>query len=167
MLPDDLLMNVETPARYIDHEWNACRKRHAEVRLRIALCYPDAYQVGMDHLGLLILYHLANELPGVSAERCFAPWPDAAEEMRRRGWPLATLETGTPLAECDLVGFTLQYELTYPTILEMLRLGRVPVRAAERSGAAPIVIAGGPGATNPEPLAPFIDLFCVGDGEEL
>ncbi len=166
-LPDDLLLGVQTPGRYINHEWNVRPKPDDQVRLRLALCYPDVYQVGMDHLGLLILYHVANQVEGVAAERCFAPWPDAAEAMRRRGLPLATLESGTPLAQCDVIGFTLQYELTYPTMLAMLDMGGVAVRSAERQGPEPVVIAGGPGATNPEPLAPFVDLFCLGDGEEL
>lgn len=165
MLPDDVLLRVETPARYVDAEVNAIVKPTARVRL--ALCYPDVYQVGMDHLGTLILYHVANSREEVAAERCFAPWPDCAQELRRLGRPLATLETYTPLRDCDLVGFTLQYELTYPTLLAMLDMGGIPVRAADRQGNEPIVIAGGPGATNPEPLAPFVDLFCIGDGEEL
>lgn len=165
MLPDDVLLQVETPARYVDSEINAVVKPSARVRL--VLCYPDVYQVGMDHLGTLILYHVANSREGVAAERCFAPWPDCAQELRRLGLPLTTLETRTPLRDCDLVGFTLQYELTYPTLLAMLDMGGIPVRAADRQGNEPIVIAGGPGATNPEPLAPFIDLFCIGDGEEL
>ncbi len=167
MLPDDVLLSVRTPARYIDGEWNARAAAPEDVRVRLALCYPDVYQVGMDHLGSLILYHVANLVEGVSAERCFAPWPDAAEELRRRGLPLPTLETRTPLGDCDLVGFTLQYELTYPTLLGMLELGGVPRRSADRRPGDPIVIAGGPGACNPEPLAPFVDLFCLGDGEEL
>jgi len=165
MLADDVLLHVETPGRYVDGEINAVAKPHAKVRL--ALCYPDVYQVGMDHLGTLILYHVANSREEVAAERCFAPWPDFARALRELGQPLATLETRTPLRDCDLVGFTLQYELTYPTLLAMLEMGGVPARATERRGSEPIVIAGGPGATNPEPLAPFVDLFCIGDGEEL
>ncbi|MCX7599932.1 MAG: TIGR03960 family B12-binding radical SAM protein [Armatimonadetes bacterium] len=165
MLPGDLLLRVETPARYVNGEINAAVKPHA--RVRIAFCYPDVYQVGMDHLGTLILYHVANSHEEVAVERCFAPWPDCAQQLRHLGLPLSTLETGTPLRDCDIVGFTLQYELTYPTLLAMLHMGGIPVRAAERRGSDPIVIAGGPGATNPEPLAPFIDLFCIGDGEEL
>jgi radical SAM family uncharacterized protein len=161
------MLRLVAPARYIGHEWNVRPKPPEQVRLRLALCYPDVYQVGMDHLGSLILYHVANSLPGVSAERCFAPWPDAAAELRKRGLLLTTLETQTPLRAMDLVGFTLQYELTYPTLLAMLELGGISVRSQARGPTEPLVIAGGPGATNPEPLAPFIDLFCLGDGEEL
>lgn len=166
MLPDDVLLGVRGPARYLNGEWNVSRPS-ADARIRLALCYPDVYQVGMGHLGSLILYHAASLIEGVSVERCYAPWPDAAEELRRLGLPLATLESHTPLRDCDLVGFTLQYELTYPTLLTMLSLGGIPRRSADRQPGAPLVIAGGPGAANPEPLASFIDLFCLGDGEEL
>jgi radical SAM family uncharacterized protein len=165
MLSDDVLLSVQAPARYVDHEVNAVHR--ADARLRLALCYPDVYNVGMDHLGSLILYHVANLVLGVAAERCYAPWPDAAAALRAAGLPLTTLESATPLRDCDLVGFTLQYELTYATLLAMLDLGDVALRSVDRAPSAPIVLAGGPGATNPEPLAPFIDLFCLGDGEEL
>jgi radical SAM family uncharacterized protein len=167
MLPNDVLLRMRIPARYVDGEWNVCHKPPEQIKVRMALCYPDVYQVGMDHLGSLILYHVANLVEGVSGERCFAPWPDAAEELRRRHLLLSTLETDTPLRDCDLVGFTLQYELTYATLLAMLEMGGVPMRSTDRRPSDPIVIAGGPGAANPEPLADFIDLFCIGDGEEL
>ena len=134
--------------------------------LRFALAFPDVYEVGMSHLGLRILYHILNEIEGVAAERVFAPWPDMEEQMRAAGVPLATLETATPLAECDIVGFTLQYELSYTNILNMLRLGGIPLLASDRAGSFPLIIAGGPCAYNPEPLAPFFDAVLLGDGEE-
>ncbi len=134
--------------------------------LRFALAFPDVYEVGMSHLGLKILYHVLNEVEGLAAERVFAPWPDMETQMRAAGVPLATLETATPLAECDIVGFTLQYELSYTNILSMLRLSGIPLLATDRSEPFPLIIAGGPCAYNPEPLAPFFDAVLLGDGEE-
>lgn len=158
------LLAVEKPARYMGGEMGSIRKETAD--LRIALAFPDVYEVGMSHLGLRILYHIINEIDGLAAERVFAPWPDMERQMEAEGAPLATLETATPLARCDIVGFTLQYELSYTNILNMLRLAGIPLLAAERGDAFPLVIAGGPCAFNPEPLAPFFDAVLLGDGEE-
>jgi len=166
MPPDDVLAEVERPARYIGGEWNQVRKATADVAVRFALCYPDVYEVGMSHLGSQILYDALNRQPGVACERAFHPWLDAAAALRARGLLLGTLETGAPLRDCDLVGITLQHELTYPGVLSLLSLGGVPTRAAERRAEHPFVIGGGPGAAAPEPLAPFFDAFVVGDGEE-
>lgn len=158
------LLNVEKPARYLGGEMGSLVKPKAE--LRIALAFPDVYEVGMSHLGLKILYRVLNDLEGVAAERVYAPWPDRAAQMAAEAAPLATLETATPLADCDLVGFTLQYELSCTNILTMLRQAGIPWRAAERGNDLPLVIAGGPGAYNPEPLAPFLDAVLLGDGEQ-
>ena len=158
------LLDVEKPARYLGGEMGSVVK--PEATLRIALAFPDVYEVGMSHLGLKILYRILNDLDGVAAERVYAPWPDMAALMAAEGTPFATLETATPLAACDLVGFTLQYELSCTNILTMLRQSGIPWRSAERGNGFPLVLAGGPGAYNPEPLAPFFDAILLGDGEE-
>jgi radical SAM family uncharacterized protein/radical SAM-linked protein len=158
------LLSVEKPARYMGGEMGSIRKDDAD--LRFALAFPDVYEVGMSHLGLKILYHVLNEVEGIAAERVFAPWPDMEGQMRAAGTPLATLETATPLAACDIVGFTLQYELSYSNILNMLRLSDIPLLAKDRGESFPLVIAGGPCAYNPEPLADFFDAILLGDGEE-
>lgn len=134
--------------------------------LRFALAFPDVYEVGMSHLGLRILYHVLNGADGIAAERVFAPWPDMEAQLSGSGTQLATLESDTPLAECDIIGFTLQYELSYTNIVNMLRLSGIPLLACERSDTFPLIIAGGPCAYNPEPLAPFLDAVLLGDGEE-
>lgn len=158
------LLAVEKPARYMGGEMGSIRKEAAD--LRFALAFPDVYEVGMSHLGLRILYHVLNEVTGIAAERVFAPWPDMETQMRASGTPLTTLETATPLADCDIIGFTLQYELSYTNILNMLRLGGIPLLACDRTETFPLIIAGGPCAYNPEPLAPFFDAVLLGDGEE-
>ncbi len=158
------LLSVEKPARYMGGEMGSIRKETAD--LRFALAFPDVYEVGMSHLGLRILYHVLNAVDGIAAERVFAPWPDMEAAMRAASLPLTTLETATPLGACDIVGFTLQYELSYTNILTMLRLGGIPLLATERDGSCPLIIAGGPCAYNPEPLAPFFDAVLLGDGEE-
>jgi len=159
-----LIERVERPSRYLGGEVNAIVKERAE--LRIALCFPDIYDLGMSHLGLKILYQILNQEAGIAAERCFAPWFDMRDLLRNEQVALPTLETCTPLAECDVVGFSLQYEMCAPTLLEMLDLGGIPIRSAARGEADPIVCAGGPCAFNPEPLSPFVDFFLIGDGEK-
>ena len=163
---DVLLSRVVKPARYTDGEWNAVHKEPRSVRARAALIYPDVYEVGMSHLGLQILYHVLNSHPDFAAERAFAPWPDMEAELRSRGLPLTSLESRTPLREFDLIGITLPYELTYANVLNVLDLGGVPIRAAERGEEDPIVVGGGPGAVSPEPMAEFFDAILVGEGEE-
>ncbi|MEI7816917.1 MAG: TIGR03960 family B12-binding radical SAM protein [Desulfuromonadales bacterium] len=158
------LLAVEKPARYMGGEMGSIRKDDAD--LRFALAFPDVYEVGMSHLGLKILYHILNEVEGIAAERVFAPWPDMEAQMRSAGVSLTTLETATPLASCDIIGFTLQYELSYTNILNMLLLSGMPLLASEREKPFPLVIAGGPCAYNPEPLALFFDAVLLGDGEE-
>ena len=157
------LSRIQRPSRYIDSEFNVIRK---EAPLRVALAFPDAYEVGMSHLGLKVLYHIINSLPFASAERVFHPWLDMEEAMRASDEPLRSLESGTPLGGFDVVGFSLQYELAYPSMLNMLDLGGLPVRSAERGPEHPLVIAGGPCTVNPMPIAPFVDAALVGDGEE-
>jgi len=158
------LLAVEKPARYMGGEMGSIRKDAAD--LRFALAFPDVYEVGMSHLGLRVLYHILNCVDGIAAERVFAPWPDMERQMEEAGDGLTTLETATPLAECDIIGFTLQYELSYTNILNMLRLAGIPLLASGRNDTFPLVIAGGPCAFNPEPLAPFFDAVLLGDGEE-
>jgi len=158
------LLAVEKPARYMGGEMGSIRKDVAD--LRIALAFPDVYEVGMSHLGLRILYHILNAVDGIAAERVYAPWPDREQQMRDTGERLTTLETATPLADCDVIGYTLQYELSYSNILNMLRLADIPLFASQRGDSFPLVIAGGPCAYNPEPLAPFFDAVLLGDGEE-
>lgn len=159
-----LLEKVERPARYVDHEWGAIVRRDADYR--VALVYPDLYEIGMANQALQILYGRLLTLPDVAAERVFLPWKDMTEALRAAELPLFTLETCTPVAECDLVGITLAYELTYSNILEALDLAGIPLRAVDRGDTDPLVIGGGPCAFNPEPMAPFFDAILVGDGEE-
>jgi radical SAM family uncharacterized protein/radical SAM-linked protein len=163
---DEILPTVEKPARYVGGEWNSVRKSLEEVHTRIALCFPDTYEIGMSHLGLKILYSLLNSREGWSAERVYAPWPDMEARLRERGLPLLSLESYTPLSEFDVVGFSLQYELTYTNVLTMLDLGGLPLRTRERALRDPLVIAGGPTVYSSEPIADFIDVFVIGDGEE-
>jgi radical SAM family uncharacterized protein len=157
---------VAKPCRYLNSEWNAVHKDHSTAKARFCLCYPDVYEVGMSHLGLKVLYHILNEHPDYVAERCFAPWPDMEAALRKAALPLASLESSTPLRAFDVVGFTLAYELTYTNLLTMLDLGGIPIKAGERTERDPIVIAGGPGAANPEPLADFLDAVVLGEAEE-
>ena len=163
---DKILHRVTRPARYTGGEWNSIIKDWAATPIRVALSYPDAYEVGMSNMALPILYGLLNGQPDVLAERVFAPWVDMAAAMRESDIPLFSLESKRPLAEFDIIGFSLGYELTYTNVLNMLDLAGIPVRAAERNDSHPLVIAGGSCALNPEPMADFIDVFVIGDGEE-
>lgn len=164
---DNILRRVQKPARYVGGEWNACVKDWAKTPLRVAFCFPDVYEVGMSYPGLQILYQLGNRREDVLWERVFAPWPDMEEELRKAGVPLFSLESKKALREFDIVAFTLQYELTATNILNMLDLGGIPLWASERKDGDPLVMAGGPCAFNPEPLAPFFDAFVLGEGEEV
>ncbi|HUN54090.1 MAG TPA: TIGR03960 family B12-binding radical SAM protein [Smithella sp.] len=162
---DELLPGAEKPSRYIGTEENAVRKDNAEVRFLLA--FPDTYEVGMSHLGLQILYSILNEIPYVEAQRCFAPWPDRERQLRERKMPLTSLESQMPAADFDIVGFSLQYELSYTNLLNMLDLGRIPLAHAHRKEEHPLIIAGGPCCFNPAPLVDFIDAFVIGEGEEV
>src|SRR5438309_9311681 len=161
-----LLPRVQTPAQYIGGELNSVVKDHRQVVGKVVLAFPDAYTLGMSHHGLQVLYTIMNNDPQWACERAFTPWPDFEAELRRHGLPLYGLETFTPLREFDLVGFSLQYEVCYTNLLTMLDLGGIPLHSKDRTLDHPLVIAGGPGAQNPEVLAPFVDLFIIGDGEE-
>ncbi len=163
---EDFLPLVQKPARYIDSEVNAVHKDPASVAVRACLFFPDTYEVGMSHLGIRILYDILNKRPDTACERVFSPWKDYEEKLRAAGRPLTSLESNTPLHAFDLVGISLQYELSYTNVVTGLELGRIPVLARDRSDAHPVVIAGGPCAVNPEPLADFIDVFFVGEAEE-
>jgi len=160
----DMLSAVKKPARYTGGEFGSIFKEDAEVR--IALAFPDVYEVGMSYLGFKILYHLVNKMEGIAAERVYAPWTDMEQLMRERKVVLTTLETHKALSECDLVGFTLQYELSYTNILNMLDLGGVTVLAGERREEEPFVVVGGPCVFNPEPLTDIFDFAILGEGEE-
>ncbi|HTU25651.1 MAG TPA: TIGR03960 family B12-binding radical SAM protein [Pirellulales bacterium] len=164
-LTSHILPRVQTPAQYLGGELNAVVKDHRQVRGRLCLAFPDAYTIGMSHHGLQVLYTLMNGDPDWACERAFAPWPDMESALRAAKLPLYSLETFTPLADFDVLGFTLQYEICSSNLLAMLDLGGIPLRSSERTMRDPLVIAGGPCAQNPEPLAPFIDVFVTGDGE--
>ena len=161
-----LLPRVQTPAQYIGGELNSVVKDHRCVRGKICLAFPDAYTLGMSHHGLQVLYTIMNNDPRWACERAFTPWVDFEALLREHRLPLYSLETFTPLREFDVVGFSLQYEVCYTNVLTMLDLGGIPLHAKDRAVDHPLVIAGGPGAQNPELLAPFVDLFVIGDGEE-
>ena len=162
-----ILPRVQKPARYTGGEYNAVIKDRAEVDLRYALCFPDTYEIGMSNLGYRILYGVMNEEPGVWCERSFAPWGDMEDEMRKAGLPLYALESGDPLDRFDIIGFSLGYEMAYSNVLNMLDLAGLPLRSADRPELAPLVVAGGTCCYDPEPLAPFMDLFVLGEGEEV
>ena len=164
---EQILPRVQKPARYVGGEWGSVTKDKNNVDLRFAFCFPDVYEVGMSHLGSRILYGLLHDQKNIWCERVFAPWIDMEDEMRRAGIPLYGLESGDPLSDFDIIGFTLQYELSFTNILNMLDLGGVPILAKDRPGLKNLVVAGGPCAYNPEPLCDFIDLFMIGDGEEI
>jgi radical SAM family uncharacterized protein/radical SAM-linked protein len=158
---------VGRPTRYLGGEINACRKTLNQAKLRFALVFPDAYEIGMSHLGMQVLYGLLNAQEGIVCERAFSPWFDMEALLRSQGIPLGTLESGTPLRAFDVIGFSLQYELCYTNCLNILSLAGIPLLAREREADMPIVIGGGPCAFNPEPLAAFFDAFCLGEGEEV
>jgi radical SAM family uncharacterized protein len=160
------LPRVATPAQYLGGEVNSVAKDHRHVRGKLCLCFPDAYTIGMSHHGLQVLYTLMNADPQWACERAFTPWLDFEAVLRQHNLPLYGLETFTPLREFDAVGFSLQYEVSYTNVLTMLDLGGIPHFNADRCVTDPLVLAGGPGAQNPELLAPFVDLFIIGDGEE-
>ena len=162
-----LLPHVQKPARYTGGELNSVVKDASKVKLRYAFCFPDSYEIGMSHLGMKILYSLVNERDDAWCERVFAPWVDMEEEMRKNHVPLFALESGDALDKFDLIGFTLQYELSYSNVLNMLDLGNIPLRSKDRTSLTPIVVGGGPCACNPEPLADFFDIFLPGEGEEV
>ncbi len=161
-----ILPRVQKPARYVGGEYNEIKKDKDSVELRVAFCFPDTYEIGMSNLGFRILYGIMNDMPGVWCERVFAPWGDMEEELRKAEIPLFALESGDPVGDFDVVAFSVGYEMAYPAILNMLDLSGIPLHAAERTELAPLVIAGGTAMYNAEPLADFIDLALIGEGEE-
>ncbi|NLT22999.1 MAG: DUF2344 domain-containing protein [Syntrophorhabdus sp.] len=163
----DIPRNILRPARYIGCEPNHVRKDPDDVTVRFALCYPDVYEIGMSYYGLFLLYEIANNVQGVWCERCFAPWADMEEHLRRSGTPLGTLESRTPLHAMDLIGFSLTYELNVTNVLNMLALGGVRIRAEERAEKDPIVIGGGPLMLNPKPYERFFDVIVAGEGDDI
>ena len=166
-ITDDILCKVEKPSRYVGGELNQVIKNPKDVNIRFAFCFPDVYEVGMSHLGTRILYHTINERKNTYCERVFAPWPDMETLMRKSDIKLFTLETKTPLDQFDMLGFTLQYEMSYTNILNMLDMSGITIRASERGEDEPIIMAGGPCAYNPEPLYDIVDFFEIGEGEEM
>ena len=164
-LSDDILMKIEKPARYIGHEVNAVIKDKSKVNVRFAMCFPDVYEIGMSHLGIQILYDLFNSMEDVWCERVYSPWLDLDEIMRKEQIPLFALESQDPIKEFDFLGITIQYEMCYTNILQVLDLSQIPLLATERGEDMPIVIGGGPCVYNPEPIADFFDLFYIGEGE--
>lgn len=164
---NNILYQVAKPARYTGGEWNSVVKDWGKTFIRIALSYPDLYEIGMSNMALPILYKLFNSQPDVLAERVYAPWGDMEAAMRTAGIPLFSLESKRPLKDFDIIGFSLGYELTYTNVLNMLHLAQIPVLASERNDSHPVIIAGGSCTLNPEPMADFIDFFIIGDGEEV
>ncbi|MFT7644015.1 MAG: radical SAM family uncharacterized protein [Pirellulaceae bacterium] len=160
-----VLTNVKMPAQYMGGELNIVRKDHRQVKGKLCLAFPDAYTIGMSHHGLQVLYSLMNGLEDWACERAFTPWPDMEQQLRDHNLPLYSLETFTPIVDFDVFGFTLQYEVCATNILTMLDLAGIPFRSEDRTMEHPLIIAGGPCAQNPEPFAPFIDVFVTGDGE--
>ena len=164
-LSDEILLSVQQPARYIGGEVNMCIKNPSQVDIRFAMCFPDVYEIGMSHLGMQILYDMFNRRDDVYCERVFSPWTDLDRLMRQEQIPLFALESQDPVKNFDFLGITIQYEMCYTNILQILDLSKIPLHGADRTDGDPIVIGGGPCAYNPEPLADFFDLFYIGEGE--
>ena len=164
-LSDEILMKIDKPARYIGNEQNSVKKDKDKIAIRFAMCFPDVYEIGMSHLGIQILYDMFNKMPDVWCERVYSPWPDLHRIMKEQQIPLFTLESQEPVRTMDFLGITLQYEMCYTNILQILDLSCIPLLASERSEDDPIVIGGGPCAYNPEPIADFFDFFYIGEGE--
>ena len=164
---EEVLPLVSKPARYLGNELNVIRKNHSLMKTKLVLAFPDVYEIGQSYTGFHILYHVVNRRPDVVAERTFAPWPDMERLMRQKAIPLFSLESATPLRDFDALGFTLQHELNYTNVLNMLDMAGIPLWAKQRGEQDPLVLGGGPCAFNPEPLADFFDAFVIGDGEEV
>ena len=162
-----ILPTVQKPARYTGGEYNEIIKNKEDVRVRVAFCFPDTYEIGMSNVGMRILYGAMNEMPGVWCERVFAPWADMEEAMKVNQLPLWALESQDPVKDFDMIAFTIGYEMCYTNILNMLKLADIPLRCADRHDLKNIVYAGGVCAFNPEPLADYIDFFALGEGEEI
>lgn len=166
-LTDEILLKIDKPARYIGGEINSIMKDRERVDIRFAMCFPDVYEIGMSHLGIQILYDMLNKFEDTWCERVYSPWMDLDEIMRKEQIPLFALESQDPVKEFDFLGITLQYEMCYTNILQVLDLSGIPIFAKERTWEDAIVIGGGPCVYNPEPVAPFFDLFYIGEGETM
>ena len=164
-LPDEILLSIQQPARYIGGEVNMCVKDPKDVAIRFAMCFPDVYEIGMSHLGIQILYDMFNRRDDTYCERVYSPWTDLDKIMREKQIPLFALESQDPIKDFDFLGITLQYEMCYTNVLQILDLSQIPLHSSDRGEGDPIVIGGGPCAYNPEPLAEFFDLFYIGEGE--
>ena len=164
-LSDEILMKIDKPARYIGNELNSIKKKKEDVKIRFAMCFPDVYEIGMSHLGIQILYDMFNKREDVWCERVYSPWTDLSAIMKEEKIPLFALESQEPIKDFDFLGITLQYEMCYTNILQVLDLGQIPLLAKDRTKDDPIVIGGGPCTYNPEPIADFFDLFYMGEGE--
>ena len=164
-LNDEILLKIDKPARYIGNEVNMVKKDPKDVDIRIAMCFPDVYEIGMSHLGIQILYDMFNKRPDTYCERVYSPWPDLHQIMKEQHIPLFGLESQQPVKEMDFLAITIQYEMCYTNILQILDLSQIPLYAKDRDENCPIVIGGGPCTYNPEPLADFFDLFYIGEGE--
>lgn len=166
-LSDDILMKIDKPARYIGHEVNAVIKDKSKINVRFAMCFPDVYEIGMSHLGIQILYGMFNDMEDVWCERVYSPWVDLDAIMRKENIPLFALESQDPIKDFDFLGITIQYEMCYTNILQVLDLSQIPLLSKERGNDCPIVIGGGPCTYNPEPIADFFDMFYIGEGETM
>ena len=166
-LNDEILLTIEKPARYIGNEVNSVMKDKNEVDIRFAMCFPDVYEIGMSHLGIQILYDMFNQREDTWCERVYSPWPDLDKVMREKKIPLFALESQDPIRNFDFLGITIQYEMCYTNILQVLDLAGIPLLATERGEDCPIVIGGGPCTYNPEPIADFFDIFYIGEGETM
>ena len=164
-LNDEILLKIEKPARYIGGEVNSVMKDKDQADIRFAMCFPDVYEIGMSHLGIQILYDMFNRREDVWCERVYSPWRDLDKVMREEKIPLFALESQDPIKDFDFLGITIQFEMCYTNILQILDLSQIPLHASERTEKDPIVIGGGPCTYNPEPLAEFFDIFYIGEGE--
>ena len=162
-----ILKSISKPGRYAGGEYGQILKDKTKVKARFAFCFPDTYEIGMSNLGVRLLYGALNEHEDIWCERAYDPWVDMQEQMRLHHLPLTALESGDPLGEFDFVAFTLQYEMSYTNVLNMLELADIPLRTADRGEDDPLIIGGGPCAYNPEPIADFFDLFNIGEGEDM
>ena len=164
-LSDEILMKIEKPARYIGNEVNMIVKQTDKVDVRFAMCFPDVYDIGMSHLGIQIIYDMLNKREDVYCERVYSPWVDLDQIMREQNIPLFAIESQDDVKKFDFLGITLQYEMCYTNILQVLDLSNIPLLASDRTEDDPIVIGGGPCSYNPEPIADFFDIFYIGEGE--
>ena len=165
-LNDEILMSIDKPARYIGNELNSVMKDTSQISIRFAMCFPDVYEIGMSHLGIQILYDMFNKREDTWCERVYSPWPDLHEIMKEKSIPLFALESQDEIKDFDFLGITIQYEMCYTNILQILDLAQIPLHSKDRGNDMPIVIGGGPCSYNPEPIADFFDIFYIGEGEE-